>query len=148
MEGFSGGGFRLGAVVAAVAPGEDGVVGLEIARLDVFLGFQFLPERDQPVEIQARPGLYAVEDEIGLLEVVDPVEGAHDAAEVEADPVRGRALEGEHRLAGRRGDAGAHDPQALGGLGEADPPPAPSDPPHPLPPPAPPRTPPPPTHTP
>src|SRR5690606_32913226 len=55
--------------------------------------------------------LEAVDDEVGLLVGVDPVAGAHDPLQVEADPVGRVRLQAVARLAGRGDDAGAVDAQ-------------------------------------
>src|SRR5690606_12930976 len=62
----------------------------------------------------------AVDYEVGLLVAVDPVAGAHDPLQVEADPVGRVAVERIHRLARRRDDAGAVDPQRAGLADQAE----------------------------
>ena len=96
-------------MVGAVAAVEEVVLREEVAGIKVRLAFQRPPERHEAVEVEGRPGLGAVEDEVGLLEVVDAVARAHDAGQIEADPVGRGALQREHRLGGRGGDAGADD---------------------------------------
>src|SRR5690554_4033457 len=58
--------------------------------------------------------LEAVDDEIGLLVGVDAVARAHDALEVEADPVGRGRLQRMHGLAAGGHDAAAVDAQAIG----------------------------------
>ena len=43
----------------------------------------------------------AVDDEVGLLEVIDYVPGAHNALEIKADAIGRAVLEGEHRFVRR-----------------------------------------------
>ncbi len=64
--------------------------------------------------------LEAVDDEIGLLEGVDAVAGAHDPLQVEANPVRRPRFQRVQRFALGRDDAGAVDAQALGGVDQAE----------------------------
>jgi hypothetical protein len=76
--------------------------------------------REVRLQRPAEQVLEAVGDEIGLLEVVDPVARAHDAPQVEGDAVGRGRVEREDALAETGDDAGAVKLQALAVADEAE----------------------------
>lgn len=54
----------------------------------------------------------SLDQEIGLLEIVDDLFGAHDAREIECDAIRRAAFERKHAFGRRRHDTGAEDAQS------------------------------------
>ncbi len=89
-------------------------------RLDIGSRTHPLIERTEVLVAVAEQLLEAVDNEIGLLEIIDDVSGPHDAFEVEAEPVGRRIFEREHGFGRGRHDAGAEDAQTLGCLHETE----------------------------
>jgi hypothetical protein len=90
------------------------------AGFEVGLTLHLVVDRTEVDVRKAEQLLEAVDDEIGLLEVVDAVARAHHPFELKVEPVRRRVVEREDGLGRRRRDAGAVDPQAVLLLDQAE----------------------------
>src|SRR5690606_13584499 len=104
----------VGGPALAGAAVVDGVGVEHLARGNRRLSGQARLERGEVGARGLHQLLEAVDDEVGLLVVVDAVARAHDPLEVEADAVGRRRLQAVHRLAAGRDDAAAVDAQPAG----------------------------------